>query len=390
MGSYDPWGEPHTARDRLSGSGENGILDGVASLKTDEFDYHLPSELIAQVPLEPRDASRLMVLERASGRITHGRFGDLPRYVRPGDILVANDSRVIPARLLGRKRTGGRVEVLLLRQLDPRRWEVLAGGKRVRAGSWLDFQQRELHVSAQVVEELGGARRVVEFDRPIMLLLGELGQVPLPPYIHEPLTDPERYQTVFSRVEGSAAASTAGLHFTSDMLLALRERGVMLAFVTLHIGLDTFQPVTSEYVADHAIHSEWASLTAEVAAQINQAKLAGGRLIAAGTTVVRVLETAALRSAGAAGSLRQASQPQADTCPWRPVVAFEGATDLFIFPGFRFRAVDLLLTNFHLPRSSLLMLASAFAGQELMRGAYQAAIAERYRFFSFGDAMLVI
>jgi len=362
----------------------------MTDLRTDEFDYHLPPELIAQTPIEPRDASRLMVVQRAGGEIAHRRFRDLLDYVHPGDILVANNSRVFPARLLGHKATGGRVEVLLLKQLADRRWEALVGGKRVGVGTRLYLEKGGFKVGAWVVEDLGEARRVVEFDRPIAPLLEDLGEVPLPPYIHEPLRDPERYQTVFSRVDGSAAASTAGLHFTPDMLLALRERGVILAFVTLHIGLDTFKPVTAEYVADHTIHSEWASLTPEVAEQINQARLAGGRIVAVGTTAVRTLETAGLRSAGVAGSLRETSQLQVDSCPWRPVAAFEGPTDLFIYPGFRFRVVDILLTNFHLPRSSLLMLVSAFAGRELIQRAYQAAIAERYRFFSFGDVMLIL
>jgi S-adenosylmethionine:tRNA ribosyltransferase-isomerase len=362
----------------------------MTDLRTDAFGYDLPPELIAQTGAEPRDASRLMVVDRAGGTIAHARFGDLLDYLRPGDILVANDSRVIRARLLGSKASGGRVEVLLLRQVDDQRWEALVGGKRVRPGGALHLEKGAIQVKARVVQELGDARRVVEFDRPILPLLEELGHVPLPPYIHQPLTDPERYQTVFGRVDGSAAASTAGLHFTPEMLLALRERGVIVTFVTLHIGLDTFKPVTTEYVADHTIHSEWASLTPEVAHQINQAKLAGGRLFAVGTTAVRTLETAALRSAGVGGSLRHATQLQAELCPWRPVTPFEGPTDLFIYPGFRFRVVDCLLTNFHLPKSSLLMLVSAFAGHELIQRAYRIAVAERYRFFSFGDAMLIL
>jgi S-adenosylmethionine:tRNA ribosyltransferase-isomerase len=362
----------------------------MTDLRTDEFDYHLPPDLIAQTPIEPRDASRLMVVERASGEITHRRFRDILDTLRPGDILVANDSRVIPARLLGRKATGGRVEVLLLKPLEDRRWEVLVGGKRVRSGAQLHLEKGGTQVEAKVVADLGESRRVVEFDRPVGPLLDKLGEVPLPPYIHESLTDPERYQTVFGRVDGSAAASTAGLHFTPEMLLTSRERGVSLAFLTLHIGLDTFKPVTADLVADHAIHSEWASLTPEVAEQINRAKLAGGRLVAVGTTAVRTLETAALRSAGVSGPLREASRLQVDLCPWRPVAAFEGPTDLFIYPGFHFRVVDLLLTNFHLPKSSLLMLVSAFGGRELVRRAYEVAIAHRYRFYSFGDAMLIL
>lgn len=362
----------------------------MADLKTDKFDYFLPPDLIAQTPVEPRDASRLMVIDRGSGEIAHRRFPDLLDYLRPGDVVIANDSRVIPGRLFGWKATGGRVEILLLKRLGDRRWEVLVGGKRVRVGSELRIETSEVQVTVRVVEALGEARRIVEFDQPITPLLDELGQMPLPPYIHEPLANPERYQTVFGRIDGSAAASTAGLHFTPEMLLALRERGVILDFVTLHIGLDTFKPVTTEYLTDHPIHSEWAGLSPEVARQINQSKLAGGRLVAIGTTVVRTLETAALRSASVTGSLRQASRFEVNLCPWRPVAAFEGPTDLFIYPGFRFRAVDVLLTNFHLPKSSLLMLVSAFAGPELTRCVYQNAIAERYRFFSFGDAMLIL
>ncbi len=344
--------------------------------------------MIAQTPIEPRDASRLMVVDRASGAITHRHFRDLAGYLHRGDILVTNDSRVIPARLFARKTTGGKVEILLLRPLDDRCWEVLVGGKRVRVDTRLVVEKEGIQVSARVVQELSQARRVLEFDQPIAPLLDRLGHTPLPPYIHRPLADGERYQTVYSRADGSTAAPTAGLHFTPELLLALRDQGVMLASVTLHIGLDTFKPVTTEYVADHPIHAEWATLSPEVAHQINQAKLAGGRVVAVGTTVMRTLETAALRSAGVTGSLREASQKAAEAPAWRPVAGFEAPTDLFIYPGFRIRVVDVMVTNFHLPRSSLLMLVSAFAGQDLIRRAYEVAIAEGYRFFSFGDAML--
>jgi len=359
-------------------------------LQTADFDYHLPPEMIAQTPIEPRDASRLMVVHRASGAITHRHFRDLAGYLHPGDILVTNDSRVIPARMFARKTTGGKVEILLLRPLDDRRWEVLVGGKRVRVDTHLVVEKEGMQVSARVVKELSQARRVLEFDQPITPLLDRLGHTPLPPYIHRPLADGERYQTVYSRADGSTAAPTAGLHFTPELLLALREQGVMLASVTLHIGLDTFKPVTAEYAADHPIHAEWATLSPEVAYQINQVKLTGGRVVAVGTTVVRTLETAALRSAGVTGPLREASQKAAQACSWRPVAAFEAPTDLFIYPGFRFRVVDVMVTNFHLPRSSLLMLVSAFAGQDLIRRAYEMAIAQGYRFFSFGDAVLIL
>jgi S-adenosylmethionine:tRNA ribosyltransferase-isomerase len=349
----------------------------MGDLATLEFDYDLPPELIAQTPLEPRDSARLMVVDRASGSTLHRRFHDLLELLHAGDILVANDSRVIPARVPARKATGGQVEILLLRALDDQRWEALVGGRRVRQGSRLTVPHAGRPVAVRVVEELGEGRRILEFDQPPAAWLPSVGQTPLPPYIHTPLADPERYQTVYSRVEGSAAAPTSGLHFTPELLLALRRRGVQLAYLTLHIGLDTFKPVTAQAVADHVIHSEWASLSPEVAHQINQAKLAGGHLVAVGTTSVRTLETAALRSAGVTGSLRQASQLAHEGCPWRPVAPFEGPTDLFIYPGFRFRAVDALITNFHLPRSSLLMLVSAFAGLELIRRAYAIAVAER-------------
>jgi len=359
-------------------------------LKTAEFDYYLPPGRIAQTPVEPRDAARLMVLERSSGAVAHRHFRDLPEYLRPGDVLVLNDSRVIPARLFAHKPSGGRVELLLLRRLEGERWEALVGGKRVRPGSRLLVKEGDVRVDVRVVEEMGEARRVVEFEPPIRPLLEQVGHTPLPPYIHEPLADAERYQTVYSRIEGSAAAPTAGLHFTPDLLLALRTRGVALVNVTLHIGLDTFKPVVAEDVAAHSIHSEWASLPPEAARAINQARLSGGRVVAVGTTAVRTLETAALRSAGLSGSLREVAGLSADACPWQTVEAFDGPTDLFIYPGFRFRAVDFLVTNFHLPRSSLLMLVSAFAGLDLIRHAYEVAIANSYRFYSFGDATLIV
>jgi S-adenosylmethionine:tRNA ribosyltransferase-isomerase len=231
---------------------------------------------------------------------------------------------------------------------------------------------------------------LIEFNQPIDSLLAEVGHTPLPPYIHTALTDAERYQTVYSRIEGSAAAPTAGLHFSPEMLLALREKGILLDYVTLHIGLDTFKPVTVEQVERHTIHREYAQLTPATARRINEAMLAGGRLVAVGTTVARTLETAALRSAGVTGSLQQASTLDPQLCPWKPVVAIEEETDLFIYPGYTFRAVDALLTNFHLPRSTLLMLVSAFAGTELIRRAYEIAVREKYRFYSFGDAMLIL
>lgn len=362
--------------------------------KTSDFDYDLPLDRIAQAPIEPRDAARLMVVHRASGCIEHRVFRDLPHYLRPGDVLVVNDSRVIPARLFAHKPSGGQVEILLLRQLNETRWEALVGGKRVRKGSRLFIQQGDVCLEARVVEELSGPRRVLEFDTPIGPLLRDIGHTPLPPYIQLPLQDPERYQTVYGCVEGSVAAPTAGLHFTPELLAKLRAQGVFLARVTLHIGLDTFKPVTTECVAEHILHSEWASISPETAQLINQARLDGGRIIAVGTTAVRTLESAALRAAGITNSLRDVSTQWGELSRThqsvRPIMAFEGPTDLFIYPGFRFRAVGALITNFHLPRSSLLMLVSAFAGYELTRHAYQVAIAEGYRFYSFGDAMLIL
>lgn len=367
-------------------------------MQTDDFDYCLPQELIAQEPLSRRDASRLLVLHRSDGSLQHKRFNDLLACLNQGDILVANDSRVIPARLYGRKSSGGRVELLLLEQLSERCWKCLVGGSKLVAGTTVSLDYAtgaRSEIVATILSVHEGPLREICFSQEITAHLEEFGHTPLPPYIHRKLEDPERYQTVFSRPPGSAAAPTAGLHFSPDLLLALRERGVTLAFVTLHVGLDTFKPVEVSDVRDHTIHSEWASLSPEVAKQINEAKLAGGRVIAVGTTTVRTLETAALRSAGLSGSLRAVSQLDAagtapQLCPWRPVAAFEGQTDLFIYPGFKFRAVDGMITNFHLPRSSLLMLVSAFAGRESILDAYGEAIKERYRFYSLGDAMLIL
>jgi len=366
-------------------------------MKVSDFDYDLPESLIAQHPVEPRDASRLLVLNRATGALAHRRFRDLAAYLRPGDVLVANDTRVLPARLFARKPTGGRVELLLLERRDAHTWTALAGGRRVEEGlalTLLDHAGRPAGVTATVVGLGAESLRLLRFSEPVEAWIEALGYTPLPPYIHEALDDPERYQTIYARPAGSAAAPTAGLHFTPDLLLALREREVLFETCTLHVGLDTFKPVAVEEVTEHVIHSEWARLTPDTARRINEAHLAGGRIVAVGTTTARVLETAALRSAGVAGSLQTISARDAvgettELCPWQPVAAFEGSTDLFIHPGYRFRAVAALITNFHLPRSSLLMLVSAFAGREPVLAAYRAAVAERYRFYSFGDAMLI-
>jgi S-adenosylmethionine:tRNA ribosyltransferase-isomerase len=352
---------------------------------TSELDYKLPPELIAQTPIEPRDAARLLVVNRKTGELTQRVFRDMVEYLGPGDLLVANESRVIPARLRARKaRTGGAVEVLLLRRLDGQTWQALVGGKRVRAGTRLhvlDESGRSV-LRAEVTTESEGAQRTVRFEEPVESYFSSVGVTPLPPYIHTPLADPERYQTIYSHTPGSAAAPTAGLHFTPDMMLALRRQGVEFAFVTLHIGLDTFKPVEEKRIEEHRIHTEWCSLSPEVARQINEARLAEKRIIAVGTTSVRVLESAARPP--------QSFDSNAPACGWQRVSAFEGFTDLFIYPGFEFHAVDALLTNFHLPRSTLLALVSAFAGRDLILRAYQEAIRERYRFYSFGDAMFLL
>lgn len=354
-------------------------------MKITDFDYDLPQSFIAQDPVEPRDASRLMVVDRKSGEVWHQQFRNVISLINPGDVLVMNTTRVIPARLAAiRADTRGKMEVLLLRQMTSTTWRVLIGGKRAPVGMPIAFPGNP--VTAQVIEMLDGAERVIEFSEPVNQFLMDMGEMPLPPYIHERLSDAERYQTVYSRQEGSAAAPTAGLHFTPDLLLAARHRGIKLAYCTLHIGLDTFQPVKVERVADHRIHSERASLTAENARIINEAKLAGGRIIATGTTTARALETAAIISAGTPS----APEESADLCPWRPVTAFEQNTDLFIYPGYKWRAVDAMITNFHLPKSTLLMMIAAFAGREFILNAYETAKQENYRFFSFGDAMFIV
>lgn len=368
-------------------------------LKKSDFYYDLPPGAIAQTALPKRDASRLLVLDRTRADVQHRRFADILDFLRPGDVLVANDSRVLPARLYGRKReSGGRVEFLLLERLDERRWRAMVGGRRLQPGVNIDLQDhdgRPASLGAVIVADLGGPLREIAFDRPPDAALHELGHTPLPPYIHAQLDDPERYQTIYACPEGSAAAPTAGLHFTPELLLSLREMNVRFETVTLHVGLDTFKPVDADDVSQHVIHTEWATMPPAVARRINEAKLAGGRIVAVGTTSVRVLETAALRSAGINGILRDISRTDAsgetsNVCPWRPVQAFEGRTDLYIYPGYRFRAVDAMITNFHLPESTLLMLVSAFAGRDRILSAYAEAIEQGYRFYSFGDAMLIL
>ncbi|MEQ8673377.1 MAG: tRNA preQ1(34) S-adenosylmethionine ribosyltransferase-isomerase QueA [Aggregatilineales bacterium] len=354
-------------------------------MKLDSFDYELPESFIAQEPVEPRDTSKLMVLDRVSQMIEHRHFRDIVDYLDPGDVLVMNTTRVIPARIPAFKSdTRGKLEILLLRKLDEFHWRVLIGGKRANVGTKIAFEGSDLE--AEVTEVLEAAERIVRFNREVSNELDALGEMPLPPYIHHRLEDGERYQTIYSRQEGSAAAPTAGLHFTPELFLALREKGVQFAYCVLHIGLDTFQPVKVDDIQNHKIHSEWAILTAENASIINQAKLAGKKVIAVGTTTTRTLESAAILSAGG-----DPEHPEAigDICAWRPVIAFEKDTRLFIYPGYQWRVVDAMITNFHLPKSTLLMMISSFAGREFVLKAYEMAKDHQYRFFSFGDAMLI-
>ncbi|MGE5073003.1 MAG: tRNA preQ1(34) S-adenosylmethionine ribosyltransferase-isomerase QueA [Anaerolineae bacterium] len=341
-------------------------------MKTSDFDYNLPEAFIAQTPAEPRDSSRLLVLHRSTGEMEHRVFRDIGDYLRPKDILVLNQTRVIPARVYARKDTGGRVELLLLRRRDGLTWEALVGGKGLSVGKTIRIEDGP---RAAITGDLDGSERLVRFEEPIEPYLARIGNVPLPPYIHEKLADPERYQTVYARDPGSAAAPTAGLHFTPRLLDDLAVHGVQLAYVTLHVGLDTFAPVNEDDPAEHKIHTEWCELSADTAMSINQARAAGGRVVAVGTTSVRTLESAAHRSVLAGAQI---------------VAPYSGATDLFILPGFHFGVVDAMVTNFHLPKSTLLMLVSAFAGREQILRAYEAAKQERYRFYSFGDAMLIL
>lgn len=350
-----------------------------------DFDYDLPEHFIAQEPANPRDSSKLMHLNRTTDVITHHIFSDIINMINPNDVLVMNNTRVIPARLQAYKaETGGKVEILLLKQLDETRWQVLIGGRNVNQGMQLSFDGT--NITCQVNEILDGSERIVEFSQPVNDLLVDLGEMPLPPYIHTRLDDGERYQTIYSKVEGSAAAPTAGLHFTPDLLIALSRKGVKLAYCTLHIGLDTFQPVKVDKVTDHKIHSEFAILDSHNAKIINEAKLSGGRIIAVGTTATRTLETAGILSAGGDPSKPSASE---NICAWRPVIAFEQDTRLFIYPSYKWCVVDAMITNFHLPKSTLLMMLSSFAGRETMLNAYEIAKQENYRFFSFGDAMFI-
>lgn len=339
-------------------------------MKRNDFYFDLPEELIAQTPLEQRDFSRLLCLNKESGEISHKHFYDIVDYLGEGDCLVLNDSRVLPARLMGHRETGGVVEVVLLRDLGDHRWECLTRpGKKTRPGTKLIFGNEEL--TAEVEEVIEEGNRIIRFDYSGIFLeiLEKLGKMPLPPYIKAELADAERYQTVYSREVGSAAAPTAGLHFTKELLDKIEKKGVKVCYVTLHVGLGTFRPVKEENIEDHPMHSELCTITEETANTINSVKKAGGRVIAVGTTSCRTLESMTNED----GVVSAGSK-------W---------TDIFIYPGYRFKCINALITNFHLPESTLVMLVSALAGRENILNAYNTAIAERYRFFSFGDAMFI-
>ena len=340
-------------------------------MKTHDFWYHLPEELIAQTPLQQRDASRLLVMDRQTGAVSHRHFFDILDYLNPGDCLVMNDSRVLPARLLGNRPTGGAVELLLLKDLGDKKWECLAKpGRKLQEGQQVVFGEGKL--TATILEVKPDGNRVVEFhyDGIFLEVLEQLGKMPLPPYIKAELQDQERYQTVYSREVGSAAAPTAGLHFTEELLEKIRQKGVKTAFVTLHVGLGTFRPVKAEEITQHHMHAELCMISAETAQILNETKRSGGRVICVGTTSCRTLE-----------SLAQPDGSFTEKSAW---------TEIFIYPGYTFRAMDGLITNFHLPESTLVMLVSAFAGREHVLEAYRQAVEEKYRFFSFGDAMCIL
>jgi S-adenosylmethionine:tRNA ribosyltransferase-isomerase len=345
----------------------------VTYVKVDLFDFDLPEKLIAQTPLEDRSSSRLMVLNKETGNIEHSVFKNVKNYLKKGDCLVLNDTKVLPARLFGVKEdTGAKVEVLLLTQQEGDRWETLVKpAKRIKKGTKIHFGEGLL--TAICIEELDHGGRILDFhyDGIFYEILDTLGEMPLPPYIKEQLESPDRYQTVFARERGSAAAPTAGLHFTEDLLEELKQAGVHLAFITLHVGLGTFRPMSVENIDEHEMHSEFYQMTTETAQLLNEVKKSGGRIISVGTTSTRTLETIASANDG-------------------QFKAISGWTNIFIYPGYEFKAIDGLVTNFHLPKSTLIMLVSSLAGRENVLNAYNVAVKERYRFFSFGDAMLII
>lgn len=339
-------------------------------MKKSDFWFDLPEELIAQTPLEKRDTSRLLHLDKTTGEVQHFHFSDIKQFLNPGDCLIVNDSRVLPARLIGHRETGGQVELLLLRDLGGDKWECLVKpGRKAKPGTDIYFGNGELKATVLSTGE-GGTRTVQFYYEGIFLeVLEQLGRMPLPPYIHEELRDNERYQTVYSRAVGSAAAPTAGLHFTNELLDEIKAMGVNIGFVTLHVGLGTFRPVKEDDIQNHEMHSEFCMMPKETADLINRTKASGGRVIAVGTTSCRTIE-----------SFSHADGTMEETSGW---------TDIFIYPGYRFKCIDALITNFHLPESTLIMLVSALAGRENVLNAYNIAVKEKYRFFSFGDAMMI-
>lgn len=342
-------------------------------MKVDDFDYYLPENLIAQTPLADRSSSRLMVLDKKTGKIEHETFVNIKKYLKPGDCLVLNDTKVMPARLHGEKiKTGAHVEVLLLKQMEQDEWETLIKpAKRIKIGSKIKFGDGQLMAECVGTTNFGGRILKFFYEGIFYEVLEQLGEMPLPPYIKERLSDRDRYQTVFARDIGSAAAPTAGLHFTEELLEEIKKMGIHIAFITLHVGLGTFRPVTAENIEEHEMHSEFYHLTDGTAHLLNKVKANGGRIIAVGTTSTRTLETIASKHDG-------------------KFVGESGWTNIFIYPGFKFQAIDGLVTNFHLPKSTLIMLVSAFAGKDKILNAYNIAVKEKYRFFSFGDAMLIL
>lgn len=340
-------------------------------MRTSDFSYQLPPELIAQRPVRPRDSSRLLVFERETNETSHHLFHELPKFLSSKDVLVLNETKVIPARLHATKLpSGGSVEILLLERISERTWEVIVGGSGVRTELRLQIQGGP---EASIVEDLGKAKRIVEFTEPISKNLENIGEMPLPPYIHTPIETAEEYQTIFARNPGSAAAPTAGLHFTDRLLANIQRQGIQIAKVTLHVGLDTFAPVKEKFPENHQIHQEWCRVSDQAARAINRASSSGGRVIAVGTTCVRALETAS-----------QGCSSDQIICP------YDSYTSLYILPGYPFNVVDSIITNFHLPQSTLLMMISAFTGRNKLLKLYEEAISLKYRFYSFGDAMLIV
>ena len=338
-------------------------------MKTESFNYYLPPAQIAQTPIETRHNSRLLVYDRSQSKISENIFRNLKSYLIPGDVLVINKTKVLPARIFGSKKTGGKVEVLLLKKLDEFTWEVLVGGKHVQTGVKIQFSS---DLIGTITEVLQRGKRIIKFSKQIQPFLADIGEMPLPPYIHEKLDDQNRYQTIYAENEGSAAAPTAGLHFTDELLTDLADYGIIFTEIVLHVGLDTFAPVTEDIVEEHTIHTEWCQITEKEIKKINLARKENRRVIAVGTTSVRTLETAFLHK-NADNSFQAFSQP----------------TDLYIYPGYQFNVIDAMITNFHLPKSTLLMLVSAFAGLDEIKTCYQYAVENNFRFYSFGDVMFI-